>query len=208
MKYISSLFVLLILMSACSKNKNDCPTPRIEPVSIYGANATLEASDPDYGFIEVEYGPNGFSKGSGIKKTVSTYFELTNLQNGTYDIYARGNCGGDEWSGWSGAKSFIIDNGSSSTCGQIGSLDHFVSGTYVELSWYFFDIGKSANYYQVEYGPTGFQQGQGEFAISNTRRYDEGNFTSNTTYDFYVRANCGGEDWGPWSDVHSFYVEN
>ena len=66
--------------------------------------------------------------------------------------------------------------------------------------------GGSAEGYQVEYGETGFTQGQGTIV------YEQANATSQTlivvdglsaatTYDFYVRAICGVGDTSVWSSV-------
>ena len=71
-----------------------------------------------------------------------------------------------------------------------------------------FSVNGSGNVqgYQVEYGETGFTQGQGTIvyeqanATSQTLIVVDG-LTANTTYDFYVRAICGVGDTSAWSSV-------
>ena len=66
--------------------------------------------------------------------------------------------------------------------------------------------GGNAEGYQVEYGETGFAQGQGTIvyepadATSQTIILIDG-LTANTSYDFYVRAICGVGDTSAWSGV-------
>ena len=61
--------------------------------------------------------------------------------------------------------------------------------------------------YQVEYGATGFAHGQGSFvyeaaaATASQTLIVIDYLTANTTYDFYVRAICGGNDTSAWSPV-------
>lgn len=56
----------------------------------------------------------------------------------------------------------------------------------------------------VEYGPTGFTQGNGTVIDALTNSASISNLTANTTYQYYVRKNCGGGDLSTWSGPYSF----
>ena len=77
-----------------------------------------------------------------------------------------------------------------------------ITQTSVDISW--FDAGAlSAN---VEYGVTGFPQGFG-LTIPGTTNTTEtiSGLTYETTYDFYVQANCGGST-STWTGPYSFHT--
>ena len=64
------------------------------------------------------------------------------------------------------------------------------------LSW---TENGTATTWDVEYGTQGFTQGQGTTVSATTNPFTVNNLTIGTTYDFYVRANCGGGDESDWA---------
>lgn len=210
MKRLLYLAIFLILLGGCKKDDsgnspNPCGTPGVT-LNTGTGSVEIYLGSGDYGFYEIEYGPNGFTRGTGTTLTVSNYYTLTNLTNGTYDLYARGNCGGTSYSDWSSAKSFLIQGGQSSTCIAPSNLRMSPSFQNYELYW---DHSySSTGYYEVEYGPTGFSLGNGTRKTVNSTSYSGGSFTGGTTYDFYVRGNCGGSDFSPWAGPASFYADH
>ena len=62
--------------------------------------------------------------------------------------------------------------------------------------------------YEVSYGPVGFTAGAGTQVTSSTTSTTLTSLTASTTYDFYVRANCGATSTSPWSLVGSFATFN
>jgi len=90
----------------------------------------------------------------------------------------------------------------------------------VDLTW---TENGSATAWEIEYGPAGFTQGSGTVEnVTNEPPYTISGLTSNTAYDFYIRANCGSEysayapvlslttacdaiDSLPWSDFFDTY---
>ncbi|RZJ66537.1 MAG: T9SS type A sorting domain-containing protein [Flavobacterium sp.] len=56
----------------------------------------------------------------------------------------------------------------------------------------------------VEYGPTGFTQGNGTIIDALTNSSTIANLSANTTYQFYVRKNCGNGDLSTWAGPYSF----
>lgn len=75
------------------------------------------------------------------------------------------------------------------------------STTEATISW---TAGGSETDWTYEYGVTGFSQGSGTSAQVSTTSVNLTALTPGTTYDFYVRANCGGGDDSPWTSVVSF----
>ena len=64
----------------------------------------------------------------------------------------------------------------------------------VVLSW--LETG-SATTWEIEYGAEGFTHGSGTVVTTTTHPYTVTGL-STTTYDFYVRANCGNNDFSDW----------
>src|SRR5690554_1835111 len=88
-----------------------CRVPQSLTVSsITTSSATVGWTDGGNGAEwEVEYGPAGFTPGSGtrVEGLEATTVELSDLQHSTrYDWYVRSYCGGDELSDWSSRVSF------------------------------------------------------------------------------------------------------
>ena len=207
-------FIFIGLIWGCSKegdekDENPCAQPYIN-ISVSNASMNFYVSGGSYGFLEIEYGANGFTRGSGTTQTVSSQHSIENLTNGTYDIYIRGNCGGTSWSDWSGPYSFLIQEGNSATCHAPYDMSRGQSQGAISFYWEHNTHSGSnpADYYEVEYGVTGFTIGDGTRVTVNGKSYNGGSFSGNTTYDYYVRANCGLNDWSPWSEPHSLFVEN
>lgn len=75
--------------------------------------------------------------------------------------------------------------------------------TTAELTWV--ETG-SATSWIIEYGPEGFVQGTGTIVNDTDATPSEiiSGLTPNTSYDFYVQADCGGGDISIWSNPHTF----
>lgn len=209
MNKILTLALALLLLAGCKKEdtnttENPCHTPSLSLNTITGGVSLYVSTSSNQGFFEIEYGANGFSKGSGTKVTISTQYDLTGLTNGTYDIYIRGNCGGTAYSDWSSAQSFLVQGGNSSTCAAPYSLNAQPYFQGYQLYW----SASNAGYYELEYGPTGFTRGNGTKKTLSNSNYSDGSFNANTTYDFYVRSNCGGSDFSPWAGPYSFHADH
>ena len=66
-----------------------------------------------------------------------------------------------------------------------------VTESSVTLGW---NENGSASNWVIEYGPQGFTPGTGTTAAANTNPFTVDNLASAVTYDFYVKADCGGGD--------------
>ena len=64
--------------------------------------------------------------------------------------------------------------------------------------------GGSETAWEINYGDSGFGQGEGEFAEITTNSYSIEGLESDTEYDVYVRALCSETFMSIWSDVVTF----
>ena len=82
------------------------------------------------------------------------------------------------------------------SCLRPTNLSATCDNTSATLTW---TENGSATTWDVEYGAQGFTQGQGTTVSATTNPFTVNNLTTGTTYDFYVRANCGGGDESDWA---------
>ena len=73
------------------------------------------------------------------------------------------------------------------------------SATSVSLSWL-----SDGDLFDIEYGPSGFISGEGISITGVGNPYVLSWLTAGTTYDYYVRQNCGNDDYSAWSGSHTF----
>ena len=106
----------------------------------------------------------------------------------TYNAAIRAVCGINRLEGdWSDTVQFTT-----AVCPDITGLSTSnVTTNSVTLNW---SSNPMALRWNIEYGPTGFTQGQGTQAVSNTNSYVVTGLSDGITYDFYVKAVCG-DDW-------------
>lgn len=76
-----------------------------------------------------------------------------------------------------------------------------LTATSADLGW---TENGSASSWQIEYGATGFSLGSGTNSNVSANPTNIASLSSNTTYDFYVRAICGAGDTSTWSAVRTF----
>ena len=82
-----------------------------------------------------------------------------------------------------------------------GLTAHNITTTSIDLSW---NENGSASNWVVEYGQTGFTQGTGTTVqVQGTSSTTITGLSASTTYDFYVRSDCGGGDVSDFSSVCS-----
>jgi hypothetical protein len=65
----------------------------------------------------------------------------------------------------------------------------------VELGWI---PNSEQTAWEIEYGHTGFTQGSGTVIQTTTVLTEIANLDNNIAYDFYVRSNCGSNNYSEW----------
>lgn len=74
----------------------------------------------------------------------------------------------------------------------------------IDISW---TVEGSETNWNIEYGPLGFTPGTGTpGTASGTPNFTASLLSANTTYDFYVQADCGGGDESTWTGPISGYT--
>ncbi|MCB9043346.1 MAG: fibronectin type III domain-containing protein [Chitinophagales bacterium] len=196
---------IVIVCESCPQTT--CPAPTtLSSSGLTAASATLNWVAPalctptDY---EVEYGPTGFTQGTGTVVAVSgaTTTTISGLTpSTTYQFYVRSDCGGGLFSSWVGPTSFTTQ----ATCAAQSALSvSSVTNATATITWTD-NNSPTIGAYQVEYGLTGFTQGTGTLVSTGSIPYTITSLTAQTTYQVYVRANCGGGDYSAWLGPVSF----
>ncbi|MBX2828448.1 MAG: fibronectin type III domain-containing protein [Flavobacteriaceae bacterium] len=144
---------------------------------------------------QAEFGPAGFAVGSGTVVTIDPgQFTLTGLVADTaYEAYVITDCGGSSTPIYTSPIAFTTDT----SCRTPRFFDiGFVESEFASLFW---DSEETA--FEIEYGLVGFTLGTGTVLGTSETFVDVTGLTPATTYEFYVRANCGSQgfsnDVGP-----------
>ena len=138
-------------------------------------NPTTESSDP---FVNQYYDLSAYA---------GTSFDLRLEHSGKYD--ADYLAPGDQ---------SLIDNIciTAPTCTQPGAaIAEAITTSSADISW---TLGDAETAWNIEYGPVGFTQGTGTTDTTVAMAYDLSGLESNTTYHFYVQADCGNGNTSNW----------
>ncbi|MBK7147912.1 MAG: hypothetical protein IPH78_03605 [Bacteroidetes bacterium] len=204
MRNVFLAFLIMSFVSSCKKVVDtECLIPSIS-FSLADKTVAVTSSDIEVqnGF-EIEYGPADFAQGSGTTQFFSsTSTTFTVADYGSFDVYIRKKCASGSVSGWSSKFQVSVD-GSSSDCSAPVSLDMYTGSNPYKFMWY---PGTQFSFYDVEYGPTGFTIGEGTRLRTNDAYTYDAILHQGTTYDFYVRGNCGGTKFSGWAGPRSVYA--
>lgn len=201
---ITSILSLLILgfVIACSSGGDDSGPScgKVENVYFYTTPTSVQlyySEGANANSFRIEYGPTGFTQGSGTSFTTSsTEYTISNLNpSTTYDFYIKGICSDSETSAAYKLSSVTTD---ASQCTQNTSVQFFDMGSG-ELAMEFSYPGGEVYDYQFEYGPQGFTLGSGtRMDVEGTTSFTISGLSPSTTYDVYVRAMCSQGDYAPF----------
>jgi len=202
MKRVFFLALAFAIFTSCSKNDDssnrNCSKP--EGISIDQVNSTSVFFSWETGgesAFEIEYGERGFALGNGsIAQTSQTEFLIDGLNPSTnYEIFLRSNCGSDGFSDYISALFLTLEN--VELCNTPTNLALVsVSSSTIELTW----DENNETAWEIEYGPSGFLLGTGTTIQTSQSNFEIGNLTASTTYEIYVRANCGIDGFSDYSD--------
>ncbi|TDQ23749.1 fibronectin type III domain-containing protein [Tenacibaculum caenipelagi] len=82
---------------------------------------------------------------------------------------------------------------------------YYTTANSAVCEWY---DSNNSQLFNIEYGPRGFSIGSGTRVNSGELYKKITELNSNTEYDFYVRSNCGGENYSEWAGPHSFITKS
>jgi len=86
-------------------------------------------------------------------------------------------------------------------CIQPSNLSAVPSDISAVLDW---TENSTATAWEIEWGTPGFTQGTGTVAAVAAKPYTLSGLTAYTSYEYYVRADCGGSSYSPWVGPFSF----
>ncbi|MEP0481309.1 MAG: fibronectin type III domain-containing protein, partial [Nonlabens sp.] len=151
---------------------------------------------------EVEYGPVGFTPGSGTVDNATTNpWTIGGLSASTsYDVYVRADCGMGDISSNQGPLNFTTTD----SCPVPSAFNPVTqSADTVQFTW---DTnGNVSSNYEIEYAPSPYVQGAGGTTVLGFSApfASVTGLTSNTSYDFYVRIDCGMGDFSGWAGPYT-----
>ncbi|WP_353779270.1 fibronectin type III domain-containing protein [Winogradskyella sp. 3972H.M.0a.05] len=146
--------------------------------------------------FDIEYGVTGFTLGTGNTITTSEFnYHLNNLSPSTqYDFYIKSNCTVNS-SDFIGPSTFTTQ----ASCIAPTSLYNFsTESCSIGIEW----SNNNETAWEVEYGEVGFTLGTGTVInTSDTNFILTENIAPSSTYEVYVRANCGSEGYSEYTEA-------
>ncbi len=203
MKKIFLVVFLAIVMVSCKKDddgsNNNCDTPAVITVVQLNSTSLLFEWDTSTGTAwQIEYGPTGFQLGTGtVAQTSQFNYLIENLTPSTsYTIYLRNNCGSDGFSDYITLDFITLDP--VITCNIPLDLTQIGLGSnYIDITW----NENNETAWEVEYGLVGHPIGSGTVEPTSQNSYRIDGLTPATTYEIYVRANCGSDGFSEYTDA-------
>ena len=144
----------------------------------------------------IEYGLEGFTVGSGeIVTHPNGFINIENLLAGnSYDVYFSSDCESDTSSELVGPIQFET----LPVC--VAPLDFILSNTQstsISVNWQPYP---NTTAWELEYGIVGFELGTGTTIQTSNTFFEIDSLVPSTTYEVYVRTNCGSEGFSEYLD--------
>ncbi len=176
----------------------DCDPPtnfQVQAVDTFEVELSWTDNTSGTGSYVIEYGPAGFTYGTGLSITAATSpATITGLDPSTeYDFYIYADCGGGDVSTLVGPVSATTLN----LCNPVSDVEIDSIGIdMVLISW---TAGGTETVWNIEYGPQGFVLGNGTLITGiNDNPYLLVGLDSNADYDVYIQADCDPIDQSSW----------
>lgn len=181
-------------------NSSNCGLPaNLVAVQVNSTSAQMEWDPGEETAFELEYGVNGFARGSGtVIQTSQTSLLIDNLEPATaYDVFLRSNCGSQGFSNYINTEFTTLQP--VVLCNKPTDLILTAppSSTTISLSW----SENGENAWEIEYGTVGFSLGNGTVIQTSQSNFQLTGLSPGTTYEIYVRANCGVDGFSEYSDA-------
>jgi len=175
-----------------------CPVPTTQvETNITITSADLGWTTGGTSLWDIEWGAAGFTQGTGtvITGTATNPHSLTGLTDNTsYDWYVRDDCG-EYQSTWTGPSTFRTPCLAPTT-----QVETNITAISADLGW----TTGGASLWDIEWGDAGFAPGTGTLITGTaTNPHTLTGLTANTSYDWYVRDDCG-ESQSIWTGPSTF----
>ncbi len=180
-----------------------CPAPtNLTALNIMDVQADAAWTTGGASNWNIVYGPQGFNMADSTAiASADTIYTITGLTpETTYEFYVQDSCGVGDLSEWSGPYQFTT----TASCPTPSDLNASnITTTSADLSW----NGYFASTWDVEFGDAGFvPTGIPNYNDLTNDTLNIDTLTTATSYDFYVRADCGN-DSSNWVGPFSFTTE-
>lgn len=164
----------------------------VDPFSISDSSAQVSWNSSGASNFEYEYGLAGFTLGEGARQsTNSSVVDLSGLSPETdYEIYVRSVCGNSN-SLFAGPVAFTTQSVCPTPLNFRGAE---VGSDYLIIEW---DLLNIDSLFEVESGPEGFDPGTGTVITVDFAFAEFYGLEPSTSYDFYIRTNCGLDGFSP-----------
>ena len=203
MKKIFLLAFLSIALISCNKdddsNNNNCAKPsNIEVDQLNTTSVRVSWNDGGETAFEIEYGISGFTLGNGtVIQTSQTTFLINGLTPGTnYEVYVRSNCGSDGYSDHIKIEFVTLTGNPACNTPTDLSLGLITSNT-VEFSW----LENNETAWEIDFGIAPYTPNGANVIPTSQNVYTLTGLTPGTTYEIYVRANCGSDGVSEFSEA-------
>ena len=175
-----------------------CAMPTgLNATNVTYTGATLTWSEGEEGQSAWQVAINGANFNDTVDVATTTY-TVTGLSNGTdYTFSVRAVCSATNMSPWSAPKPFTTLD-----CQPVTNVhaDNVTANSAV-VSW---TAPQGATNFEIEYGMSGFNQGNGTIVAATGTSHTLTGLSSTTVYDVYVRTVCGEGVTSAWSSVVDF----
>lgn len=154
----------------------------------------------------IEYGPVGFTQGSGtIVNAPTNPFTVTGLTPDLdYEFYVRASCTTTDLSDWTP----VVVGTTLPTCLPVTGINSpSQTTTSVDIAWTDINTPTPVGGWDVEYVISTFPQGTGTTTTVFTSTTTISGLLPSTFYDIYIRVNCASDDSDPSRWVGPFTVQ-
>lgn len=179
----------------------NCPIPSALGAAVTCSGADLTWTSDSAAATTVEYGPAGFTPGTGtIVNGASSPLSVSGLNaNTNYSFYVMDSCWSGSVSAWAGPFNFTTDSIAKAT-----NLGATPACTTASITW---ASATNSNGSTVQWGPTGFTPGSGTFINNASSPTTLSGLTNGTTYDFWVLDSCGNNA-SAWAGPYTFTTDD
>jgi len=179
--------------------EHPCFVPTAVTVSDISFDAAVIGWTPGESETQWEVNVTGPSYDQTFNANTNPY-TLTGLaSNETYTVRVRALCSETQQSDWSETAQFTTERCQPVT-GVTATATTFQTAT---VSWN--PASNGSGNYEVEYGLSGFRQGDGtRVTVNGATTYTIAGLDSETNYDVYVRSICSASLTSSWSTVATF----
>jgi hypothetical protein len=199
-KFLVFVFSILVLVS-CNKDDDtgnpSCPDPvSLEIVQVNSTSLNFRWDASNGTAWQFEYGSAGFDIGTGtVRSTSQDDYLITDLTPLTaYTVHLRNNCGSNGFSNYTSLDFTTL--APIVNCNQPTDLMRIGLGAnFIEIVW----NENNETAWEVEYGLVGHTVGSGTVVQRTESNYRIEGLSSQTTYEIYVRANCGNDGFSEYT---------